>query len=76
MDQLLGDNNRVFVCGEAKTHCVKSSIIDLIEHASRSGKPVDESRIVLLANMTSPIPNVPDDIEDIVLAKGYSVFNP
>ena len=75
MSQLLGDNNRVFICGEAKTHCVKSSIIDLMEHASKSSKPVISSRIVLLVNMSSPIPGVPDDIENIVIEKGYSVFN-
>jgi hypothetical protein len=75
MSQLLGANNRVFICGEAKTHCVKSSIIDLMKHASKSSKPVISSRIVLLANMTSPIQGVPDDIEKIVIEKGYSVFN-
>ena len=75
MSQLLGDNNRVFICGEAKTHCVKSSIIDLMEHASKSSEPVNSSRIVLLANMTSPIPSVTDDIEKLVIEKGYSVFN-
>ena len=75
MSQLLGDNNRVFICGEAKTHCVKSSIIDLMEHASKSTNPVISSRIVLLANMSSPIPGVPDDIENVVVEKGYSVFN-
>ena len=76
MSQLLGNNNRVFICGEAKTHCVKSSIIDLMEHASKSSEPVISSRIVLLSNMTSPIQGVPDDIEKIVIEKGYSVFNP
>jgi len=76
MSQLLGDNNRVFICGEAKTHCVKSSIIDLMEHASQSSKPVNSSRIVLLANMTSPIPGVTDDIEQLVIERGYSVFHP
>jgi hypothetical protein len=46
-----------------------------MEHASKSSKPVISSRIVLLANMTSPIQGVPDDIEKIVIEKGYSVFN-
>jgi hypothetical protein len=63
------------LCGEAKTHCVKSSIIDLMEHAGKSSKQVISSRIVLLANITSPIQGVPDDIEKIVIEKGYSVFN-
>jgi nicotinamidase-related amidase len=76
MSQLLGDNNRVFICGEAKTHCVKSSIIDLMEHASQCSKAVNSSRIVLLANMTSPITGVTDNIEQLVIEKGYSVFKP
>jgi nicotinamidase-related amidase len=76
MNQLLGDNNRVFICGEAKTHCVKSSIIDLMEHASKSSTPVSSGRIVLLANMTSPIQGVTDDVEKIVIEKGFSVFIP
>lgn len=77
MNSLLGDNNRVFVCGEAKTHCVRSSIIDLMEN-----KPgLDSDRIVLLANMTSPIPGTPGDeagtnIEGDVVTAGYTVFAP
>jgi hypothetical protein len=45
-----------------------------MEHASKSSEPVISSRIVLLADMTSPIQGVPDDIEKIVIEKGYSVF--
>lgn len=77
MNRLLGDNNRVFVCGEAKTHCVRSSIIDLMEN-----KPgLESDRIVLLANMTSPIPGTPGDeagtnIEHDVDAANYTVFAP
>jgi len=104
MDHLLGfernkfgkiekDNmNRIFVCGEAKTHCVKSSLIDLMEYASNrteinkineineivkvkvnlnwknfNGNPITVTgdRIVLLANMTSPIKGPDDDIVTI-----------
>ena len=77
MNSLLGDNNRVFVCGEAKTHCVRSSIIDLMEN-----KPgLDSDRIVLLANMTSPIPNVPGDLQGTNIERDvddahYTVFAP
>jgi len=70
MDRLLGETNRVLICGQAKTHCVKSSLIDLMEH-----KNVHSSRIVLLSNMTSPIPGAPDDIESIT-DKKYTVFKP
>ncbi len=74
MNQLLGTNNRVFICGEAKTHCVKSSTVDLIEYAKENG--VDGERIVLLANMSSVIPGVPDNIEEIVTNNKYMVLKP
>lgn len=35
MDQLLGTHNKVFVCGQARTHCVKSSAIDLMTYAEK-----------------------------------------
>lgn len=62
MKYLLGDTNRVFVCGQAKTHCVKSSLIDLMEHA----QGVNADRIVLLGNMSSPIPGAEDNLEAII----------
>ncbi len=75
MDHLLGDNNRIFVCGEAKTHCVKSSLIDLMEYAKEKGIP--QERIVLLSNMTSPIKDAEDNIVDKThYVFGYSVFEP
>jgi nicotinamidase-related amidase len=75
MDYLLGNNNRIFVCGEAKTHCVKSSLIDLMEYAREKGIPPE--RIVLLSNMTSPIKGAEDNIVDKThYVFGYSVFEP
>lgn len=75
MDYLLGDNNRIFVCGEAKTHCVKSSLIDLMEYARE--KDIPQERIVLLSNMTSPIPGANDDIVyKTHYTMKYSVFEP
>lgn len=56
MAALLGpiDNpNTVYVCGEAKTHCVKSSLIDLINYQkSRTG---NAKNIVLIKDCSSPI---------------------
>jgi hypothetical protein len=72
MQHLLGENNRVFICGEAKTHCVKSSLIDLMENASG----LAENRIILLSNMTSPISGELDDIVYITDKKPFTVFNP
>jgi nicotinamidase-related amidase len=71
MKQLLGDNNRVFVCGEAKTHCVKDSMIHLMNYTK--SKNVSGDRIVLLANLTSPIPKAPDTIEQITKDNGFTI---
>lgn len=73
MDQLLGTNNKIYVCGQAKTHCVKSSIIDLMEYA-KDKNITDTNRIVLLADMSSPIIGVPNDIEEIVEKNGFTVL--
>jgi nicotinamidase-related amidase len=65
VNYLLDKENKVYICGEAKTHCVKSSLIDLNEL-------VDEAKrknICLLANMTSPIIGPPDDI--VAVSKKY-----
>ena len=67
---LLENKNKVYICGEAKTHCVKSSLIDLNEL-------VDEAKrenIYLLANMTSPIIGLPDDIVEVSTKYGNKVI--
>jgi nicotinamidase-related amidase len=76
MDKLLGTNKqrRVYICGEAKTHCVKSSLIDLMDYAKDTKQINDPKRIVLLANMTSPIQGSPDDIEKLTTNKGFTVL--
>jgi nicotinamidase-related amidase len=78
MDRLLGITqetpsgiNTVYICGQARTHCVKSSAIDLMDYARSKG--VSSERIVFLENCSSPIPGVPDDLSDIVRSKGYTV---
>lgn len=77
MDKLLGLDTgklrRVYVCGEAKTHCVKSSLIDLMEYAKEKG--IEKERIVLLSDMTSPIPGSPlNNIVQTTRDMGYSVL--
>jgi len=87
MNKLLGIGTskprRVFICGEAKTHCVKSSLIDLMDYAIKqneqnTNQQITKEQIVLLANMTSPITasGVKDDIEKITEVKGFTVMNP
>jgi nicotinamidase-related amidase len=75
MDKLLGTSDtkrRVFICGQAKTHCVKSSLIDLMEYAKEKG--VESDRIVLLSNMTSPICGATDDIVTKTGEMGFTVL--
>ena len=52
--------NTVYICGEARTHCVKSSAIDLLEYVRANG--YDESKIVFIKNASSPIMATPNDI--------------
>jgi len=72
MKKLFGYRNEIFVCGEAATHCVKDSVIDLIDYAKRNG--IDPQRIVLLRNSTSPIPNVNNDLVKIMEQAGCRVM--
>jgi len=75
MDKLLGTPGkprRVFVCGQAKTHCVKSSLIDLMEYAKENN--VTSDRIVLLSDMTSPICGALNNIVAKTGEMGYTVL--
>ena len=63
LNSLLGTKeaqNTVYICGEARTHCVKSSAIDLLEYVRENG--YDESKIVFIKNASSPIMATPNDI--------------
>ena len=63
LNNLLGTKevqNTVYICGEARTHCVKSSAIDLLEYVRANG--YDESKIVFIKNASSPIMATPNDI--------------
>jgi nicotinamidase-related amidase len=60
LDYLLGSKdkpNLVIVCGEARSHCVKRSIIDMYEYQQKRELPC--SNIVLLTDCSSLIPFTP-----------------
>ena len=63
LNNLLGTKeaqNTVYICGEARTHCVKSSAIDLLEYVRENN--YDETKIVFIKNASSPIMATPNDI--------------
>jgi len=63
LKKLLGtpeNQNTVYICGEARTHCVKSSAIDLLEYVEING--YDQQKVVLIKNASSPILFAPNDI--------------
>ena len=55
--RLMSDNKKVFVCGEAKTHCVKTSLEDMVKQCNNYS--YNPRNIFLLDDMTSPIPVPP-----------------
>jgi len=76
--RLFGENNTVYVCGEARTHCVKASVMDMIQYVKEWNafvkslnmeyKTIHMSRIVLLLNSTSPIGNSEESDNESALA--------
>ena len=50
------ENNQIYVCGQARTHCVKDSIMDLLKNCGEER----EKDIFLINDCTSPILNPPD----------------
>ena len=74
LKQLLGkkgiNQNTVYICGEARTHCVKSSVIDLLEYAKKHD--YETTKIILLKDATSPIMNTPNDILRKMTGKNVS----
>jgi hypothetical protein len=64
LKSLLGEDknsqNTIYICGEARTNCVKSSAIDLLEYAETNA--YDQSKIVFIKNASSPIIGVENDI--------------
>ena len=72
LDNLLKNNNKIFICGEAKTHCVKSSIIDLLDYVENNKDRYDPKNIILISNATSPISGsgIEDDIQIEIFKRG------
>lgn len=53
-------HERVFVFGQAKSHCVLSTVRDLVERVEAE-RPEALSRLVLLEDATSPVPPPPSE---------------
>ena len=67
IEHLLGNGNTVYVCGQAKSHCVADSIIDLLNAIEQHGL---SGNVVLVDDASSPV-LLPDDSEDkLILMKG------
>ena len=57
---LFGKNNQVYICGEAKTHCVKTSIEDLFNHITKQESDkvtTSYDQMYVIDNITSSIPS-------------------
>jgi hypothetical protein len=52
----LMEHDKIFVCGEAKSHCVKTSLEDMVAHCKES----QCGKIHVLENMTSVVPGYED----------------
>lgn len=51
LDNLLKDSSKVYICGEAKSHCVKDSAMDMLKYKNGTHK----HQIFLLNDCTSPV---------------------
>jgi len=76
IQHLLRNNNCVYFCGEARTHCVKSTLIDVMDVVEAYPDTYSRANVVLLKNMSSPIQTALDNIEGIMLSRGFPVISP
>ena len=53
LSNLFGDNNQIYVCGQARSHCVKDSMVDLFKYANKNN--IDTQNIISLIDCTSPV---------------------
>ena len=74
-DRLYGvnkNNNHIYICGEAKSHCVKTSIEDLLKNISEKNIKLVESgeglQIHAITDMMSGIPGFEGPTEDAFAA--------
>jgi len=70
---LLRNNNHVYFCGEARTHCVKATLLDVMGVVLENPTLYSPGNVELLQNMSSPIPGPPDDIARLMKKHGFSV---
>ena len=70
LDNLLKDGSKVYICGEAKSHCVKDSAMDMLNY--NDGKYKDQ--IFLLNDCTSPV-KLPDSVPDATRLNGIFLDN-
>lgn len=69
-------NNKIFVCGEAKSHCVKTSLEDMLDHCEDSNFP--KNNIYIFEDMTSLIPGYEAPTEDAykkMVEKGLQIID-
>jgi nicotinamidase-related amidase len=72
---LVGVNNHVYFCGEARTHCVKATLLDVMNVVAANPE-YSRQKVELLQNMSSPIIGVTDDIASLMMNNGFSVSSP
>ena len=64
LENLFGANNKIYVCGQARTHCVKDSVKDMLNYAKEKGKNTEN--VVLIHNCSSPIAPENGGVYDII----------
>ena len=73
IEHLLRNNNHVYFCGEARTHCVKATLLDVMQVVLENPTLYSPGNVELLQNMSSPIAGHTDDIARIMRENGFSV---
>jgi nicotinamidase-related amidase len=76
IEHLLRNNNHVYFCGEARTHCVKATLLDVMKVVAANPRKYSRQNVELLENMSSPIVGVTDDIAALMRNNGFSVSSP
>jgi nicotinamidase-related amidase len=76
IEHLLRNNNHVYFCGEARTHCVKATLLDVMKVVAANPSKYSRRNVELLENMSSPIVGVTDDIASLMRNNGFSVSSP
>jgi len=69
----LGSYDRIFIAGEASSHCVKATIEDFLSYAAENN-PELTSRLCILADCMSPVSPVPGADFPLIAAKALEDF--